>query len=67
MTWLLAFFKAILEWLTTEAKKDVKAGDADDIPQSLKDRWRNRINKLLEKQEKKNENPEDPSSNDPAN
>jgi len=67
MAWLLAFFKAILEWLTTEAKKDVKAGDADDIPQSLKDRWRNRINKQLEKQEKKNESPEDSSSNDPAN
>ena len=67
MAWLLAFFKAILEWLTAEAKKDVKAGDADDIPQSLKDRWRDRINKQLEKQKKQNETPESPSDDGPVN
>ena len=45
MAWLAALIKAILEWLTEEVKKDTKAGDADTTPQSLKDRWRNRINK----------------------
>ena len=50
MSWLAALIKAILDWLTAEVKKDTKAGDADSIPQSLKDRWRQRI----EEQEKKN-------------
>ena len=50
MAWLAALIKAILEWLTEEGKKDTKAGDADTTPQSLKDRWRQRI----EEQEKKN-------------
>ena len=63
MTWLTALIKAILEWLTAEVKKDTKAGDADSVPQSLKDRWRDRINKQLEKQEKeKNENNNENSS-----
>ena len=53
MTWLTAVIKAILEWLTAEVKKDTKAGDADEIPQSLRDRWRDRINKQLEKEKKK--------------
>mgnify|MGYP005837943933 CR=1 FL=1 len=52
MAWLTAVIKAILEWLTAEVKKDTKASDADDIPQSLRDRWRGRINKQLEKQKK---------------
>ena len=52
MAWLTAVIKAILEWLTAEVKKDTKASDADDIPQSLRDRWRDRINKQLEKQKK---------------
>ena len=56
MAWLTAVIKAILEWLTAEIKKDTKASDADDIPQSLRDRWRDRINKQLEKQKKQNEN-----------
>ena len=51
MSWLTALIKAVLEWLTAEVKKDTKAGDADATPQSLKDRWRDRINRQLEKQE----------------
>tara|TARA_Y100000593_G_scaffold94864_1_gene196748 strand:- start:11245 stop:11550 length:306 start_codon:yes stop_codon:yes gene_type:complete len=47
--WLTALIKAILDWLTSEAKKDTKGGDADATPQGLKDRWRKRI----EEQEKK--------------
>ena len=38
MSWLTALVKAILDWLTAEVKKDTKAGDADSIPQSLKDK-----------------------------
>ena len=49
MQWLVALVKAILEWATAEIKKDTKAGDADSTPQSLKDRWRRKI----EEQEKK--------------
>ena len=56
MAWITAVVKAILEWLTAEIKKDTKASDADDIPQSLRDRWRDRINNQLEKQKKQNEN-----------
>tara|TARA_Y100000310_G_scaffold180736_1_gene180669 strand:+ start:128 stop:319 length:192 start_codon:yes stop_codon:yes gene_type:complete len=52
MAWLTAVIKAILEWLTAEVKKDTKASDADDTPQSLKNKWRDRINKQLEKQKK---------------
>jgi hypothetical protein len=59
MAWLTALIKAVLEWLTAEVKKDTKAGDADTVSQSLKDRWRDRINKQLEKQNKKDEKPED--------
>ena len=50
MAWLAALIKAILEWLAGEAKKDTKAGDADAIPQPLKDRWRDRVNEQLEKE-----------------
>tara|TARA_R110000751_G_scaffold282487_2_gene385647 strand:- start:986 stop:1171 length:186 start_codon:yes stop_codon:yes gene_type:complete len=50
MTWLTALIKAVLEWLTAEVKKDTKGSDADAVPQSLKDRWRRRI----EEQETKN-------------
>ena len=52
MAWITAVIKAILEWLTAEVKKDTKASDADDIPKGIKDRWRDRINKQLEKNEK---------------
>jgi hypothetical protein len=58
MAWLSAVIKAILEWLTAEVRKDTKASDADEIPQSLKDRWKKRIQDQLDKQEdaKKNNN-----------
>ena len=55
MSWLAALFKAILDWLTAEVKKDTKAGDADSIPQSLKDRWRQRIKEQEEKVKKKDD------------
>ena len=55
MAWLTALIKAVLEWLTAEVKKDTKASDADDIPQSLKDKWRQRIQDQLDKQKKKDE------------
>ena len=70
MAWLTALIKAVLEWLTAEVKKDTKAGDADATPQSLKDRWRDRINRQLEKQEeqkKKNEDTKNSSKNDTSN
>ena len=70
MAWLTALIKAVLEWLTAEVKKDTKAGDADATPQSLKDRWRDRINRQLEKQEeqkKKNEDTKNSSNNDTSN
>tara|TARA_R100000808_G_C2151625_1_gene160758 strand:- start:3966 stop:4145 length:180 start_codon:yes stop_codon:yes gene_type:complete len=51
MLWLTAVVKAILEWLTELAKQDTKASDADATPQSLKDRWRQRINDQLKKSE----------------
>ena len=64
MAWLAALIKAILEWVTGEVKKDTKAGDADAVPQSLKNRWRDRINEQLEKQKKENETPKDSNSDD---
>mgnify|MGYP001272985833 CR=1 FL=1 len=63
MAWLAALIKAILEWLTSEVRKDTKAGDADDIPQSLKDSWRDRINRQLEKQKEQKKQNEDTSKN----
>ena len=51
MAWLTALIKAVLEWLTAEVKKDTKAGDADDVSQDLKDRWRSRIKEQEEKKE----------------
>ena len=66
MAWLTALIKAVLEWLTAEVKKDTKASDADAVPQSLKDRWRERINRQLEKENKKDETPKDPNSDDPT-
>jgi|TARA_R110000824_G_scaffold185241_1_gene366221 hypothetical protein len=50
MTWLTALIKAVLEWLTAEVKKDTKASDADAVPQSLKNRWREKIDGQLEKE-----------------
>ena len=53
MRFLVALVKAILEWATElirgEIKKDVKAGDADDVPQSIRARWRQRIDDQLRK------------------
>ena len=57
----IALVKAILEWLTDLAKQDTKAGDADATPQSLKDRWRRRIEEQ-ENKSKKDEPPKDSSS-----
>ena len=67
MTWLTALIKAVLEWLTAEVKKDTKAGDADATPQSLRDRWRDRINKQLEKQKKENEDAKNSSDSNTSN
>jgi hypothetical protein len=63
MSGLVALFKAILDWLTDLARQDTKAGDADATPQSLKDRWRRRIEEQ-EKKVKKNEPPKDSNSDD---
>ncbi len=60
MSWLTALVKAILDWITAEVKKDTKAGDADATPQSLKDKWRRRIEEQ-ERKVKKNENGSDSS------
>ena len=62
MAWLTALIKAVLEWLTAEVKKDTKASDADAVPQSLRDRWRDRINAQLEEENKKDETPKDSNS-----
>jgi hypothetical protein len=59
MGWLTALFKAILEWLSAEVKKDTKASDADATPKDLKDKWRRRI----QEQEKKLKNEKDSNSN----
>jgi len=66
MLWVTALVKAILEWLTELVKQDTKASDADDIPKRLKNRWRDRINKQLEKQNKENETTEKPDDNSPS-
>ena len=63
MQWLVALVKAILEWATAEIKKDTKAGDADSTPQSLKDRWRRKIEEQ-EKKVKKDEIKNDSNSGD---
>ena len=62
MAWLSALFKALLEWLSSEAKKDTKASNADATPQSLKDKWRRRIEEQESKSKQKNE--EDTSTSD---
>ncbi len=67
MAWLAALIKAILEWMTGEVKKDTKAGDADGVPQSLKNRWRDRINEQLKKQKDESKNSEDNSGDDTVN
>lgn len=50
MAWLTALIKAILEWLSAEVKKDTKASDSDAVPQSLKNRWQDKIDEQLEKE-----------------
>lgn len=54
----VALIKAILDWLTDLVKQDTKAGDADEIPTSLKERWRKRI----EEQERKAKNEDSDTS-----
>ena len=69
MGWLTALIKAVLEWLTAEVKKDTKASDADAVPQSLKDQWRDRINQQLKKaeeQKKKDESSKNSNNNPPT-
>tara|TARA_B100000676_G_scaffold135394_2_gene134307 strand:+ start:8481 stop:8672 length:192 start_codon:yes stop_codon:yes gene_type:complete len=63
MQWLVALVKALLEWATAEIKKDTKASDADSTPQSLKDRWRRKIEEQ-EKKVKKDEIKDDSNSGD---
>ena len=63
MQWFIALVKAILEWATAEIKKDTKAGDADSTPQSLKDRWRRKIEEQTKKV-KKDEIKDDSNSGD---
>lgn len=58
MAWLTALFKALLEWLSAEVKKDTKASDVDTTPKDLKDKWRKRI----EAQEKKLKDEKDSNS-----
>jgi|TARA_R110000824_G_scaffold2570_4_gene11845 hypothetical protein len=55
MAWLSALFKALLEWLSSEVKKDTKASDADATPQGLKDKWRRRIEEQESKSKQKDE------------
>ncbi len=55
MSWITALVKAILDWITAEVKKDTKGGDADSTPQSLKDRWRARIEEQESKVNKDDE------------
>ena len=62
MAWLSALLKALLDWLSSEVKKDTKASDADATPQDLKDKWRERIEEEEAKSKQKNE--EDISSSD---
>ena len=57
MNWLASLIKGILDWLSSEAKKDTKASDADKTPDSLKDKWRKRIEEAEGKIEKKAEEP----------
>ena len=69
MAWLTALIKAVLEWLTAEVNKDTKASDADAVPQSLKDQWRDRINQQLKKaeeQKKKDESSKNSNNNPPT-
>ena len=67
MAWLTALIKAVLEWLTAEVKKDTKASDADAVPESLRGRWRDRINAQLEKQRKQNEDTKNSNDSDTSN
>ena len=58
MSSLAALFKAILDWLTGLVRQDKKAGDADATPQSLKDRWRRRIEEQKKKTKEKDKEDE---------
>ena len=62
MAWLSALFKALLEWLSSEVKKDTKASDADATPQRLKDKWRKRIEDQESKSKAKKAEPDELTS-----
>ena len=55
MLWLKQVIAAILEWLTGLAREDKKASDADNTPNELKKKWKERIMEM-EKKVKKDEN-----------
>jgi hypothetical protein len=57
MNWLAALIKGILDWFSSEVKKDTKASDADKTPDSLKSKWQQRIEETEKKVEKKLEEP----------
>jgi hypothetical protein len=57
MNWLAALIKGILDWFSSEVKKDTKASDADKTPDSLKNKWQQRIEETEKKVEKKLEEP----------
>jgi len=64
MGWLTALIKAVLEWLTEEAKKDSKASDADATPVKIKKSWAERIKEQETKMaEQKKENEKNSNSN----
>lgn len=47
LAWLAAFFKVFLGFVRDEIKRDTKAEDADEIPKTLRARWRKRIDDQL--------------------
>ena len=59
MGWLTALFKAVLEWLSAEVKKDTKASDADATPKDLRNKWR----KHIEEQERRMKDEKNSNSN----
>lgn len=59
MLWLKQLFAAILDWLTSLSRENVKSSDADKTPKELKDKWRERI---LETERKANEDSKDNST-----
>jgi hypothetical protein len=59
MAFLTALFKAVLEWLSAEVKKDTKASDATAVSEETKTTWAERIREQeakMAEQKKENEN-----------